>query len=381
MTSLSTRTQHVLTGLIAVVLSIGATTVGIKGAFGAFDGGYELVGSFDAAGQGLLPGSDVKIRGVNVGEVRSIDLVDGNALLKLRIHDDEQIPVDATATIRPKTLFGEKFVDIEPGEQEDEGPFLDDGGELVNTLGGVELEQVLTDLYPILQAIDPAELMTVLGELADGGAGLGEEINRSIVNGEQLTTLFADNADLTAEFLGDFAALSDQLALSAEDLLGLADAANASLPTLIGGEDRVIELLQQTGRLSNDVADLLEGNPEFVEAALRDGTRTLDVLYDQRDQVVPLVKGLRDYVRIFGVSVRIEVGDGTLMAAVKGVLGGELCGVLPCPGAGAPAEPAPVPAPPVALPPLPPLPGLPLPPLDVLTGDGGLLDILGGLLG
>lgn len=381
MSSFSPRVQHILTGLIAVVVAIGATTVGIKGAFGAFEGGYELVGSFDAAGQGLLAGSDVKVRGVNIGEVASIDLVDGDALLKLRIHDDEEIPVDATATIRPKTLFGEKFVDIDPGEAEEEGPFLEDGDELQNTLGGVELEQVLTDLYPILEAIDPAELMTVLGELAHGGADLGEEINRSIVNGEQLTTMFAENADLTRQFLGHFAALSDQLALSADDLLALADAGNAALPTLTGNEDRVVELLQQTGRLSNDVADLLEGNQGFVQAALGDGTRALDVLYNQRDQVVPLVKGLRDYVRIFAVSVRIEVGDGTLMAAVKGVLGGELCGVLPCAGTEAPPGEPHVPEPPVALPPLPPLPQLPLPPLDVLTGEGGLLDQLGGLLG
>src|SRR3546814_14826875 len=74
-------------------------------------GGYELSGRFDAAGQGLLPGSDVKVRGVNIGEVDGIRLVDGAAEVTLRIHDGEQVPVDATAIIRPKTLFGEKFID------------------------------------------------------------------------------------------------------------------------------------------------------------------------------------------------------------------------------------------------------------------------------
>jgi phospholipid/cholesterol/gamma-HCH transport system substrate-binding protein len=352
---LTVRRQHVLTGAIALLLLFGSVSVGIKGAFGAFDGGYELVGSFDAAGQGLLPGSDVKVRGVNIGQVRSIELVHGRALVKLRIKDGEEVPTEATAVIRPKTLFGEKFVDIDPGETEESGPFLDDGDELTNTLGGFELEEVLTDVYPLLRAIDPAELMTVLGELAKGGDGLGESINRSIVNGEELTTLFADNAELTAQFLEDFAAVSEQLALSAEDLLALADAGNAALPTLNEHEEDLIDLLQQTGRLSSDVADLLEHNEAFVNASLGDGSRTIQLLFDRRDQVMPLVVGLRQYVRTLSESVRIDLGDGTLMAAVKGVLGGEACAVIPCPGtASAPAPPdeaaAATPTHPVSLP-------------------------------
>jgi virulence factor Mce-like protein len=379
---LTARRQHVLTGAIALLLLFGTVTVGIKGAFGAFDGGYELVGSFDAAGQGLLPGSDVKVRGVNIGEVRSIELVDGRALVKLRIKDGEEVPTEATAVIRPKTLFGEKFVDIDPGDTEASGPFLADGDELVNTLGGFELEEVLTDVYPLLRAIDPAELMTVLGELADGGDGLGESINRSIVNGEELTTLFAENADLTAEFLEDFAAVSDQLALSAEDLLALADAGNAALPTLTENEDDLIDLLQQAGRLSSDVADLLEHNEAFVQASLGDGSRTLQLLFDRRDQVVPLVVGLRQYVRTLSESIRIEVGDGTLMAAVKGVLGGDACTVIPCPGAASASADAAVGATPAPTIPLPSFLGLPLPSDPGSTGsEGDLFGFLSKVLG
>jgi phospholipid/cholesterol/gamma-HCH transport system substrate-binding protein len=385
---LTLRRQHILTGAIALVLVMAAVTVGVKGAFGAFKGGYALTGSFDAAGQGLLSGSDVKIRGVNVGEVDSIDLVDGRALVKLRIDDGERIPRDATATIRPKTLFGEKFVDIDPGPAEEDGPFLADGDVIEKAIGGFELEKVLTDIYPILQAIDPVELATVLGELAEGGRGLGETINRSIVNGEELSKLFADNADLTRKFLGDMAALSDQLAASAGDLLATADAANVALPTLNEGEDDLVALLQQTGRLSNDVADLLENNQPFVQASLGDGSRGVQILFDRRDQVVPLVIGLRQYVESLASVLRIEVGDGTLMAAVKGILGGEFCGAVACPGTGTEPEP-PIPGvPPITIPPLPTLPPLPtvpsvptVPSLPGLPLGGTSSTTSGGLFG
>jgi phospholipid/cholesterol/gamma-HCH transport system substrate-binding protein len=86
MRPVSPRHQNVLSGAIALLLLVSATTIGVKSAFGAYDGGYKVVGSFDAAGQGLLPGSDVKVRGVNVGAVSGIELVDGRARITLRIN-------------------------------------------------------------------------------------------------------------------------------------------------------------------------------------------------------------------------------------------------------------------------------------------------------
>lgn len=384
--ALTRRRKDILTGAIALVLLVALTSVGIKGAFGAFKGGYELVGTFDAAGQGLLPGSDVKVRGVNIGEVKRIELIDGEARITLRIESEHDVPVDSSAVIRPKTLFGEKFVDIDPGPAETAGPFLGDGDEITNTLGGFELEQVLGETYPLLQAIDPGELMIVLGELADGGSGLGDTVNRTLVNSAELGEVFADNVDNTRQFLRDLALLSDQLGDDADTLLELADAANAALPTLNDGEDAIVDLLQQAGRLSNDVADLLEANRPFVNSVMVDGSRSLQLLFDERDQVVPLVIGLRQYVETLSSVIRIEMGDGTLMAAVKGILGTEVCGPLPCPGTEAPA--AASPPPPAPAPPAPLVPGLPLDlPLDLDLGVGsssggdGLTELLTRVLG
>ena len=339
MRPVSARHQNVLSGAIALLLLISAVTVGVKSAFGAFDGGYKVVGSFDAAGQGLLPGSDVKVRGVNVGSVRSIKLVDGRAQITMRLNDGEDVPKDAIARIRAKTLFGEKFVDLDLTDTDEvAGPFLQAGDTIEQTEGGFELEAVLADAYPLLQAIDGQELMTVISNLAEGGRGLGEEINRTFVNGAKVSEVFAENNDKTSRVLRDLASLSDQLGDSADDLIGIAEAGTDALPVLNDHEAELIELLQQTGRLSNDVADLLLGHQPFVDALLGSGSDAVQVLYDRRTQVIPVVIGLRQYLQTLTEVIRISVGDGTLMGAVKGVLGSELCAVIPCGGPGNPAS-------------------------------------------
>lgn len=371
------RNRHIISGAVGLIILFALITVGIKFAFGAFDGGYQLHGSFAAAGQGLMEGSDVEIRGVDIGEVDGIDLVENRARITLRIEDGVQIPVTAKAVVRPKTLFGVKFVDIVPGEDELDGPYLADGEEIADTLGGFELEEVLADAYPVLKAIDPAELAVVLDELATAGDGLGESINRSIVNGATLADLQAGNDAEIRQFLGDLALLSEEIDALAPDLIAGAKDLNAALPSLNARSDDLNAALTQTARLSSDVADLLENNEEFTTNALTNGSKTLDVLFERRNQLHPLLLGIQQYTQTLAQAIRIDVGDGTLMAAVKNLVSvQEIVG-----GAEPPALPElplpdlPVPELPLDLP-LDELPAVPEVGATVENTGGSLLDLL-----
>ena len=69
----------------------------------------------DTAGNQLQEASDVKVRGVIVGDVRKVDPSAEGATIELAINPDylDQIPADVTARLLPKTLFGERFVALE----------------------------------------------------------------------------------------------------------------------------------------------------------------------------------------------------------------------------------------------------------------------------
>ncbi len=343
---LTARNRNIISGLIALVLVTSVVVIGVESSFGVFDDVYTLRASFDAAGQGLQRNSDVKIRGVNVGRVEYVKLQGGRALVVMDIDHGEKVPTSTQAVVRPKTLFGEKFVDLVPGDGEVNGPYYPTNSTAQipddHTTGGFELERVLTDAYPLLKDINPAELGNVISTLAYGANGLGPDVNRTIASSASVAGVFAAHDADTQQFLVDLAKLSTELGNRSDDLVGLAHSLDQALPPVNDRAAELNQLLVQTGRLSTDAADLLEANTAFVNSAIGPGDAVVQLLYDHRGDVIPLVAGLRQYLQGLASVIRIPVGDGTYMAAVKGLLGGTVCSIIPCSAlsAATPANPA-----------------------------------------
>src|SRR5438067_1946985 len=377
-----------MTGLIALTLFGSLTVFGVYLGTGKLSPKYHLHGQFTAAGQGLENGSDVKIHGINVGQVTTVHLVDGQA------------PVNASATIRPKTLFGEKFVDIDPGPSEASGPFLKNNGFIKETTGGFELERVLTDLYPILKAVRPEDVTTLLDTLARSGEGLGPEVNRQIVAFQQISDVnVAHDAD-TREFLDDLARLSDSLANSAPNLIPGSKDLNVALPDLNSQAGNLTTVLDQLTRLSSDAADILEANRGFLNKSATEGGKTIQLVYDNRNQLPAVINGLRQFFQVLGEAAGTlpdPSSPGTTLASIKFIVGGgSLCGgghdaqhpPLPCQALGlsvpdptAPSSSSSAPKSSSAAP-APLGPALPLPPITLpppATGVQAVNQLLGGL--
>ena len=143
----------------------------VKAVFGDANG--LLVGST------IRPGSPVRIAGVNIGAVSSIEKGPGNtALVGLRIDDAGQpIHTDATAKIRPRLfLEGNFVVDVKPGSPS--APKMGDGGTipLANTARPVQLNQVL-DTLQLSTRQDLQEVVKEFAASLDKGGAQG--LNRS----------------------------------------------------------------------------------------------------------------------------------------------------------------------------------------------------------
>jgi len=81
---------------------------------GTFRGRYNLATSVENAG-GVRSGDPVQMRGVNIGRVRSFDLVNERVEITLEINGQWRIPQDSRARLAGAGLLGGRTVEILPG--------------------------------------------------------------------------------------------------------------------------------------------------------------------------------------------------------------------------------------------------------------------------
>ena len=133
------------------------------------------------------------------------------------------MPDSAMASIEPLSVFGPKFVRIEPGDHEMTGPFLDDGDEIEHTQTQRELTDILATTTELFDHVDPLDIVTIVDAIAEGTSGLGPQIGRTIDASGALAAVAARHADDIRQFLGDVASLSGTFAAHGDDILAIGD--------------------------------------------------------------------------------------------------------------------------------------------------------------
>lgn len=158
---------------------------------------HTLRAAFSSASQ-VVAGQDVRLAGREVGEVESVDLVDGQAVLELRI-EDRAWPLHrgTTARLRHGTTTGyvARYVEFEPGPPS--APPLKDGGVLGagQTVTPVEFDE----MYRILDAEARRDLKGLLSNFADTLEGREQELGTGI-------SAAARGLDETASFMRELGA-------------------------------------------------------------------------------------------------------------------------------------------------------------------------------
>src|SRR5215211_1936432 len=107
--------------------------------------GYRVTVPFRQATPQLAVESDVRISGVSVGKVKSIELSDNRDYADAEIEIDSQyapIPDDTKAILRAKTLLGETYVELTPGSDKDHS--VPEGGTLppAQVANSVQLDEI-----------------------------------------------------------------------------------------------------------------------------------------------------------------------------------------------------------------------------------------------
>ena len=217
---------------------------------------YEIKVPIDEATQ-LAEQSDVRISGVNVGKVQSIALAPNGKQALATVNIDDKygpIPDDTRAILRTKTLLGETYIELTPGDAD--GPQLDDGGTLptANVAQSVQLDEIFRTFDPKTQAA----FRSWMQESAAAIHGQGQSLSYGL--GQLEPTLAS--LDRLFRVLDTQRVAIGQLFRNGATSLDALRGREGELQNLIRSSDAVFET---TARRNRDIEALFRAFPTFLD--------------------------------------------------------------------------------------------------------------------
>ncbi|NDK88501.1 MCE family protein [Gordonia desulfuricans] len=246
----------------------------------------------DAIGNALPANADVKARGVVVGEVRSVEpSPDGTVDVELGLNPSmaAQLPTSTTARILPKTLFGERYVDLQVPTTG--GPGLSDGDTIVTDKSGnaKEVQELFDKLLPVLQAIPPQDLNVTLTALSSALQGRGEKLGATV---EDLNTIFSnvdDNMSALQGTVRGLASFSQTYSEALPDVIDALDNLRITTNTINERQNDFRTLISTVGVAATDTTGWLQ----------RNGDNLVDLFVDSEQLLTGLAKQSPTFVCTF----------------------------------------------------------------------------------
>ncbi len=289
--------------LIALVVAVVAALAGLY-LFWPGRGTHKVVGLFSSV-VGLYPGDSVRVVGVPVGTIASIQPRDNDVKVTMSVRSDVKVPADARAIIVSPNLLAERFIQLTPaydaGAAGGGGPVLADGATIGLDRTGVPVEwdEITAQLTKLSQTLGPdggglqGPLTRFVDQAADTFDGNGDSFRTALRElsqtagrlGDSRTDLFATVKNLQilvnalsasneqlVQFAGHVASVSQVLAQSSTGLdqtLGTLNTAlsdvreflNENNETLIGSVDKLTELTTVLSQQSDDIEQVLHVAP------------------------------------------------------------------------------------------------------------------------
>ncbi|MEO8814399.1 MAG: MCE family protein [Mycobacterium sp.] len=277
------------------------------------------------AGLVMDPGSKVTLNGVQIGQVAEISEVqqDGKPAAKFVLNVYPQyiklIPVNVDADIVATTLFGGKYVSLtspkNPVPQRITPKHTIDARHVTT-----EINTLLQTVAAITDKVDPVKLNLTLSAAADALNGLGDKLGQAVVNANDILDEVNPLMPQARHDIQQLAALGDNYANAAPDLMDSLSNVVITARTLNGQQKDLDAALLSAVGLGNTGADIFGRGGPYLERAIADLVPTTELLDKYSPEVFCAIRGVSEgqerLGNIFGN------GDGYALDTNTQALGG-----------------------------------------------------------
>ncbi|MGZ4578645.1 MAG: virulence factor Mce family protein [Mycobacterium sp.] len=302
----------------STVIALIAVLVGGVYVLSSSGNSRSIVGYFTSA-VGLYPGDQVRVLGVPVGQVDTIEPRPSDVKITMSVSQDVKIPKDAQAIIMSPNLVSARFIQVTPAYTG--GAVLPDGGSIGLGRTGVpvewdEVKESLTKLAvqlgpttgsmqgPLGRAINQAadtfngngeSFHNALRELSQAAGRLGDsrsDIFGTVKNLQVLVNALSASNEQIVQFAGNVASVSQVLADSSRHLDNTLGTLNKALSDIRGFLHENNSTIIDTVNNLNDFAKTLSDQSENIEQVLHVAGPGIANFYNIYDPAQGTLNGL-----------------------------------------------------------------------------------------
>ncbi len=216
---------------------------------------------------GVNVGDDVRVAGVKVGSVKSVEVVDRDkALLTFDVSTEVPMTGRTFATLKYRNLVGQRYMAITEGIGSQEKMAPGDTIPVERTSPALDLTVLFNGFKPLFQALSPDDVNQLSSEIVQVFQGEGGTVESLLGHTASVTNTLADRDQVIGQLLTNLDYVLDHVADRDRQLSDLI----ISFRNLVGGlkDDRqaILGSLDDISELSNETAGLVQGvRPPLVE--------------------------------------------------------------------------------------------------------------------
>lgn len=292
------RTMLKVSIFTVVMLLVAAGLVVVFGEFRfASDNAYHA--TFAQASR-LKSGQDVRIAGVPVGSVKSVNLNRDNTVdVAFNVDKRYQLYTSSRAVVRYENLVGDRYMEIAagPGELHKLAPGSTISQE--NTQPALDLDALLGGLRPVLKGLDGAKVNEVSNAVLELLQGQGGAINSLLSN----TGAFTQNLAARDQLIGDVITNLNTVLGTVDEKGSQFDASVDELQKLISGlsegRDPIAGAIGPLASAEHDLTDMLQTSRRPLQGVIENARPLAQRLDERKGDVNKVIEPLAEnYLRL-----------------------------------------------------------------------------------
>jgi len=259
-------------------------------------GGTAYSAAFTEAG-GIKPDDDVRIAGVKVGKVTGVDLEDGHVRVDFVITGDAAFGPLTGASVRMKTILGEKYVALAP---KGDGR-LQAGAQipLTRTVSSYDVVNAFQDLTTTTEKVDTAALAQSLSVLATEFKDSPAHVRGALDGLSRLSRTIASRDEELGRLLARANGVTGLVATRTDQLETLIKDADLLMVELSKRRQDIRTLFANTSALAQQLTGLVRDNRAQLGPALRSLGTTLAMLKKHDEDLQRTISLMAPFTRVY----------------------------------------------------------------------------------